>query len=185
MNMKKFNKKELSMSLNKKLLAKHSLKPLDTSVRQHKHEKIMSSPINSHMEQLSSILGEDFNRLKNREVFEANSAELVRKQDTKFDQSYGSIVPNSALNKKSFLPGGIIEENEELEVDPSHPVSPSNSAKRTKIENLEEDSPQFDQKNSNIYQEQIDDINFISILMYVDGEENGLSIANDRQFQEI
>lgn len=33
--------------------------------------------------------------------------------------------------------------------------------------------------------DQIDDINFINILMHIDGEENGVSIANDHQFDEI
>ena len=34
-------------------------------------------------------------------------------------------------------------------------------------------------------EDQIDDINFIRILMYVDGEDNGMNIANDEQFKEI
>lgn len=166
-------------------MKRHALKPLDTSVRQYKQEKQLNSPLNSHMEQLSSILGEDFIRLRNRETFEANSAELIRTQDTKIDKSDGTKVPNSALNQPSLMPEGIAEEKEELEVDNSHPVSPSNSVKHSKRAIFGEESPQSDQRDSDLNQEQIDDINFISILMYVDGEENGLSIANDRQFQEI
>lgn len=33
--------------------------------------------------------------------------------------------------------------------------------------------------------DKIDDINFMNILMYINGEEKGVNIANDQQFQEI
>ena len=41
------------------------------------------------------------------------------------------------------------------------------------------------EKEPELNQEEIDDINFISILMHVNGEDNELNIANDQQFEEI
>jgi len=33
--------------------------------------------------------------------------------------------------------------------------------------------------------ENMKEVNFIDILMHVDGEEKGVNVANDRQFEEI
>ena len=180
------NKKSIQVMLNKttqRMMNRPTLKPLDTSTRMAK-EMSQASPLKGHMEQLSSILGEDFGSAFSKTATEPMSAGIIFQTPKVTDKSYGSIMPHSVLHKKLEFGTEIEEAQEELEADASNPVSPRNSHRSPRKGSLQVDrnkSAEMDTLN----QDQIDDINFISILMYVDGEDKGVNVANDRQFGEI
>jgi hypothetical protein len=118
------------------------------------------SPIKEHMKKLSSILGENFESVF-KTTKETVSAEL-QKQD-KGDR-------------------GIKEAAEEYEVDDFRTGLPKGTSKNIQNERMRLTPLEI---NNDPNQDKFDEINFINILMYVNGEDKGVSVANDKQFSEI
>lgn len=162
--------------MDKATLRQCTLKPLDTSKKVLKESKVTSS-MRDHMEQLSSILGEDFSPVT-KYGKEPASAEVGKNSKVKLEKNY-TALPNSVLQNIPQVGRSIEEAEEEYEVD-DFKVHLSKNISKDMQEPL---TPLF--KNKELDQDKIDDISFINILMHVDGEDKGVSIANDKQFSEI
>ena len=136
------------------------------------------------MEKISSIIGDGFKQAWNRVI---NDSKLSPDGKTlKIQSSLGSpFVNDDNMLRNSFdVTHKIQEANEEYEWEFS---SPSQIDKLSLLESKANNGDQEEIVGTEheLNEEEIDGINFISILMYVDGEDNGLNIANDQQFEEI
>jgi hypothetical protein len=120
------------------------------------------SPMKDHMKKLSSILGENFSPVI-KCTNQPGSAELQKQ--TKVDKS-------------------IKEAAEEYEVDDFRTGLPKDNSKNIQNEKMRL-TPLEINDNPDVEQDKMDEINFINILMYVKGEDKGVSVANDKQFSEI
>lgn len=171
------NSKIHGKTLDKAMLRKCILKPIDTSKKVAKENKVTPS-MRDHMEQLSSILGDDFSPIT-KYGKEPGSAEVNKHSKVKLEKNSSAVLPSSVLQKISRVDRSIEEAAEEYEVDDFKSLLAQNIAKDIH----EPLTPLI--KNNDLDQDKIDDISFINILMYVDGEDKGVSIANDKQFDEI
>lgn len=137
--------------------------------------------MNSHMEKLSSILGDGFMLACNREMNEPFSPLL--KSDSKSSKTFSnkhSFVHRASAVNPLDVNENIAEMSEEHNVEQSSTLSPQKLGKEGGISfDLAEAPP------AELDQDEIDNINFMSILMYVNGEDNGVRVANDEQFEEI
>jgi len=171
-------------TVTKKILKKNALKPIDTSLNTNRREKIISTKIKNHMEQLSSILGQTSPQVYQKELKEPMSAQIAHHHQVVENNAYTTIPLKSILPNK-VVSSRLKQMQNQPSSDSSPSMSPSSCGREGKTITLGECTPQRPDKMASLDEEQMEDINFIDILMHVDGQANGVSIANDTQFNEI
>ncbi|CAI2387378.1 unnamed protein product [Moneuplotes crassus] len=169
-------KSTTTRTLNKKMRKRYKLKPLDTSV-QVSEVGIQKSPLQAHLKQLSSIIGEDYNT-DFKTPCEPSSSITARPR-MNFEKLNDLFKKKSAEDSRARR-SSIKSVKPENIVTPSgrNPVNITKSSSNISQLEISEEKEELDE-------DKIDDINFMNILMYINGEEKGINVANDAQFQEI
>ena len=161
------------------MLKKIMLKPIDTATNRHVRTS-SKSPLKNHMKQLSQIIGDNFK--PSLRMNQEPSSAIVDKFSIKLEETRANLPKKLKLGKN--MSNGIEEAKEEYEIDEF--FTPISKRSAVEIKNHKLSLSPIENDNGKILnQNKIDDINFISILMHVNGEDQGVNVANDKQFYEI
>ncbi|CAI2387291.1 unnamed protein product [Moneuplotes crassus] len=161
-------------TINKKMIKRYKLKPLDTSGRIFEDPK-SKSPLQTHLKQLSNIIGGDD---EFKTAMEPLSSVTAR---TKINlEKLNRSVPKAS--PKMVRGGKISVERQRVEEKGSAGIKKFINSPKFPLKCSPFIVPEEKEREE---VNRIDGINFMNILMYINGEDQGVNIANDQQFQEI